>query len=195
MKCPKNFKKLKVSTSFSSSLIWFLLIKILLFFLLSGASVSYSTSNVMIQKRKFHHSSAELELTDHIEQQHFLMKSSAFYQKMVDDCLPDETPILIHSGASSDDHDYYNRRMIIRRTWAREAKDNKMKVLFIVGLPSGRRKGREGQRSTQQQLSLQNEAQKYGDMLQFDFIDNYYNLTLKTIAEFKWIQKHCSSSR
>lgn len=41
------------------------------------------------------------------------------------------------------------------------------------------------------QTMINQEQHTYGDILQVDIIDTYYNNTLKTMMEFKWIITHC----
>lgn len=95
--------------------------------------------------RHYRHSSAELALTNEV---------------LIDqaDCNQ-ETPIFIHSGATSSGT-YYERRMVIRRTWAREAAANQMRVIFIIG---------ESRGSASEEAKLKAESNKYNDMLQFGF--------------------------
>ena len=41
---------------------------------------------------------------------------------------------------------------------------------------------------------LFSEAKTYKDILLFDFIDNYWNLSIKTILGFNWALKHCNTN-
>lgn len=38
------------------------------------------------------------------------------------------------------------------------------------------------------------ESKNYGDIVQADFIDNYFNNTIKTMMGFNWIVKYCPNS-
>lgn len=40
-------------------------------------------------------------------------------------------------------------------------------------------------------LSVTDESILYGDIIPQDFIDLYYNLTLKTIKAFRWVTEFC----
>lgn len=100
------------------------------------------------------------------------------------DCSDGETPIFIHTPAHTSGK-YHNRRMTIRRTWAQEASQHQMRVIFVIAVPS----------SPNEQQLIKQEAETYGDMLQFDFVENYYNLTIKNIAELKWAERHCNGSK
>lgn len=99
-------------------------------------------------------------------------------------CAPDETPIFVHTAAQTSGK-YYDRRMMIRRTWAREAPKYRMRVLFVIGVPP----------SLAIERQIKNEARKYKDILQFNFLENYYNLTLKAISLLKWSYRHCGKSK
>lgn len=96
--------------------------------------------------RHYRHSSAELALTNEV---------------LIDqaDCGPQETPVFIHSGATSSGT-YYERRMVIRRTWAQEAAANQMRVIFVIGVSRG---------SPTEEAKLKAESDKYNDMMQFGF--------------------------
>lgn len=138
-----------------------------LFFLVTVISLVWIKQ---IDARHYQHSKAELALTNEI---------------LIDqpDCKAEMTPILVHTAAVSSGK-YHDRRMAIRRTWAREAANYKMRVIFVIGQP----------RNAAEQRFLNTEASKYEDLLQFAFTDDYYNLTLKSIAELKWAEKHCNTS-
>lgn len=120
--------------------------------------------------RNFRHTSNELALTNQV----------VITQR---DCRPDETPIFVHTAADTFGK-YYERRMTIRRTWGREAGKYKMRVLFVFGVP----------RNLRYEQQLKAEADKYGDVLQFNFVEDYYNLTLKAVSLLKWSYRHCKNS-
>lgn len=42
---------------------------------------------------------------------------------------------------------------------------------------------------------LEKESQHFNDILQFDFVDDYFNLTLKSIAMLRWSALHCSKAK
>jgi hypothetical protein len=98
-------------------------------------------------------------------------------------CKKNEIPVFIHSAARSSGK-YYDRRQTTRKTWVKDAVDNKMKVIFVIGLPEDEKT----------QKDLERESSKYKDMLQFGFNDNYYNLTLKAMSILRWITKNCRNS-
>ncbi|XP_072474685.1 UDP-GalNAc:beta-1,3-N-acetylgalactosaminyltransferase 1 [Notamacropus eugenii] len=44
-------------------------------------------------------------------------------------------------------------------------------------------------------LSVQDESILYGDIIRQDFVDTYYNLTLKTIMAFRWVAQFCPTAK
>ena len=44
------------------------------------------------------------------------------------------------------------------------------------------------------QRSLEVESQEYGDLVQGDFLDNYYNLSYKGIMGNLWVAEFCSQA-
>ncbi|XP_073964711.1 uncharacterized protein isoform X2 [Choristoneura fumiferana] len=61
------------------------------------------------------------------------------------------------------------------------------KLLFLLGLPSN-------ENDTEVQSKIEEEVQKYGDVIQEGFIDSYNNLTLKSIMMLKWVTNKCNES-
>ena len=60
-----------------------------------------------------------------------------------------------------------------------------MKYLFFIGndgKPDNHRK-------------LDKEFEEYGDIVEEDFQENYYNLTLKTIGQLKWATHYCPNMK
>lgn len=92
--------------------------------------------------------------------------------------------VAIISGAG-----YFRKREIIRQTWLRHfhseipSKSSLAGHGFIVGLTTNRTI----------QIQIEKESQQYGDILQVDIIDDYYNLTLKVVGLINWLHNHCSS--
>lgn len=85
---------------------------------------------------------------------------------------------------------YFHKRDIIRRTWQRhlqiQSDLNLMNLAgfgFIVGLTEG---------DDGIQKRIEEESKTYGDILQIEMIDDYYNLTLKVVGLLNWINDHCS---
>ncbi|CAF1509943.1 unnamed protein product [Adineta ricciae] len=80
---------------------------------------------------------------------------------------------------------HHERRKFIRESWGLDAsqKYEIPPVLFAIG------KSKVNTSIHQQRLEV--EEEQFHDILQFDFIDNYSNLTLKTVAVLKWFSQQC----
>ena len=115
-------------------------------------------------KRTYIHSEEQLELT----------KSVTIQPKVCSDYQP--ISVFIHSAAN-----YIERRQTLRNTWVSDLKYYKISVYFVLGLSNNR---------TIEEI-IRTESLIYEDILQFGFIDNYYNNTLKAISILRWINKFC----
>uniref|UniRef100_A0A8C9AH38 Hexosyltransferase n=1 Tax=Prolemur simus TaxID=1328070 RepID=A0A8C9AH38_PROSS len=87
----------------------------------------------------------------------------------------------------------YNRRSTIRKTWGNEKYvrsqlNANIKTLFALGTPDPL-KGEELQRK------LVWEDQMYRDIIQQDFVDSFYNLTLKLLLQFSWANTYCPHAK
>ncbi|RVE49721.1 hypothetical protein evm_005591 [Chilo suppressalis] len=60
------------------------------------------------------------------------------------------------------------------------------RLVFLLGQPS--------QNDSDVQNKIDEEVEKYGDVIQEGFIDSYNNLTLKSIMMLKWITNRCNES-
>lgn len=78
--------------------------------------------------------------------------------------------------------DNFERRVVIRATWGRYAIEHGARLLFIVARS----------RLPQVNQQVQEEQARYGDMLQMQFDEDYYNLTLKSVALLEYAATHCS---
>lgn len=74
-------------------------------------------------------------------------------------------------------------RMAIRDTWGASASSLGVNVFFFLGTTL----------NEQIQLDIEEENDEYGDLLQCSVIDQYYNLTLKSLAMMNWVASQCSS--
>ncbi|XP_066962721.1 uncharacterized protein [Macrobrachium rosenbergii] len=74
-------------------------------------------------------------------------------------------------------------RELIRRTWAnpRLYPYTKMRQVFIIGAT----------KNIALQEEVNKESDKYNDIIQYDFIDSYNNLTYKTMSWLKWVVDRC----
>ena len=78
-----------------------------------------------------------------------------------------------------------NRRDIIRSTWASTSLGNRS--------PNIRHAFLFGSRGLEADRALQEESRYYNDIVCYDFIDSYRNLTVKTLIGLKWAATYCTS--
>ncbi|KAL3871977.1 hypothetical protein ACJMK2_039948 [Sinanodonta woodiana] len=79
------------------------------------------------------------------------------------------------------------RRRSIRETWlgTKLPPDIIMKSVFILGKPI----------NMTDQVKINNENLIHEDIVQGDFLDSFYNLTLKSILALKWINQNCRKAK
>ncbi|XP_034085188.1 N-acetyllactosaminide beta-1,3-N-acetylglucosaminyltransferase 2 [Gymnodraco acuticeps] len=91
----------------------------------------------------------------------------------------------------------FENRQAIRETWGRSGlvkgestkKGGLVRTVFLLG----RQDSSTGPHPDLKNL-LELENQKYGDILQWDFKDTFFNLTLKDLLFWQWLQQHCRSA-
>lgn len=88
----------------------------------------------------------------------------------------------------------YNRRSAIRNTWGNEKYvcsqlNANIKTLFVLGTPS------DPLTRERLQRRLVWEDQMYNDIIQQDFADSFYNLTLKFLLQFSWANHFCPHAK
>lgn len=85
----------------------------------------------------------------------------------------------------------HDRREAIRKTWGKEQviDGKRIKTLFLLG------KSSNVQERLNHQKLVEFEDQIYGDILQWDFQDSFFNLTLKETHFLKWFHTYCPSVR
>lgn len=111
----------------------------------------------------------------------FLMKSKKRCE------TPDGKPIRLLLIIKSAVRHFY-RRNGIRQTfgWEKRFSDVEIRTVFVLGvLP--------GELVVQQQVM--DEHDKYGDIVQADFVDSYFNNTIKTMMGFRWAMENCRSTQ
>ncbi|XP_037381074.1 lactosylceramide 1,3-N-acetyl-beta-D-glucosaminyltransferase [Talpa occidentalis] len=106
-------------------------------------------------------------------------------------CQNQDVLLLLFIKTAPENH---NRRAAIRKTWGNEKYIHSqfnatIKTLFVLGIPSHLQKREELQRK------LLWEDQKYEDIIQQDFIDSFYNLTLKLLLQFSWTNNFCPHTK
>lgn len=110
-----------------------------------------------------------------------------------DKCLKSEDVFLLLFVKSSPKN--FQRREGIRATWGNESYIKRelgvsVKVLFVLGVQDP---GHDPKMLVQQQLKQ--EDQRHHDLIQQDFVDSFYNLTVKLLLQFNWMHDHCSQAR
>ncbi|XP_072255703.1 beta-1,3-galactosyltransferase 5-like [Pyxicephalus adspersus] len=78
-------------------------------------------------------------------------------------------------------HSQKEARMAIRKTWGKEQLIHGKRVVtfFLLGTNPGK------------PISLSEEINTHKDIIQKDFVDSYYNLTIKTLTGLDWTVNHC----
>jgi hypothetical protein len=102
----------------------------------------------------------------------------------------------------------FERRETIRKTWGQLDRKTRIRTVFLTGVPSLEDENQESKLDTQKaEKTLNNinldeldsqlkiEYAKYGDLVQQDFHDVYYNNTLKTFMGIRWIVENCPQSK
>ena len=84
--------------------------------------------------------------------------------------------IFIHVRAGDEES-----RRVIRETWPDENISKPYKLFFMTG--------------TEPNLNLTQELLQHQDLIQYDFIDSFQNLTLKTIACLQFAMQYCASAK
>ncbi|KAL1023356.1 hypothetical protein UPYG_G00039670 [Umbra pygmaea] len=99
-----------------------------------------------------------------------------------------ETYMLMVIKSMATQHD---RREVIRKTWGKEqlVYGKKVRMVFLMGTSSN-----EAEKANHQKL-LEYEDYIYGDILQWDFQDSFFNLTLKETHFLKWFSTYCDNVR
>ncbi|NXH12159.1 B3GN9 acetylglucosaminyltransferase, partial [Bucco capensis] len=85
----------------------------------------------------------------------------------------------------------FDRREIVRKTWGREGLVNGEQIqrVFLLGTPKNRTV-----LATWETL-IHQESQAYRDILLWDFMDTFFNLTLKEIHFLSWAAEFCHNVR
>ncbi|GAB1601605.1 beta-1,3-galactosyltransferase 5-like [Argonauta hians] len=103
-------------------------------------------------------------------------------------CTSTSVDILAYVQSSPEN---YQRRQAIRESWGNinSYKDIRLKIVFVIAKSSDQKK--------QKHLiaSVANEHIQYNDILLFDFVDSYKNLTLKSISTINWIYQFCPQAK
>jgi len=84
--------------------------------------------------------------------------------------------------------DHFEHRSAIRSTWGYEGRfsDVPIRTIFLLGVDPSR---------PELQDKLAEEQRKFGDVVQANFVDHYFNNTIKTMMGFKWVMENCLESQ
>ena len=84
-------------------------------------------------------------------------------------------------------YSHFDQRDTIRKTWGQSDDQKLIRTVFLIGYPE--------QNVAEYNRLISKEAKENGDLIQQNFIDSYYNNTLKTSMAIKWINRYCSRSK
>ncbi|XP_051839221.1 lactosylceramide 1,3-N-acetyl-beta-D-glucosaminyltransferase [Antechinus flavipes] len=89
-----------------------------------------------------------------------------------------------------------NRRDAIRKTWGNDRYvrfqlNANIKTLFALGSPND--PVHSERERLQKELFLEDE--EHHDLIQQDFADTFYNLTLKLLLQFRWVNAYCAHAK
>ena len=77
---------------------------------------------------------------------------------------------------------HHTLRHNIRQTWAAPGPYIRARVLFMLGHPQ----------NNSTQTAILKEAERHDDIVQFDYVDAYRNLTYKQLLAYRWLVAHCA---
>jgi len=79
----------------------------------------------------------------------------------------------------------FQRRNFTRSTWGKEMIEHfNIPILYAIGYPNDS--------SIQKEIYSENKI--YNDLLQFNILESYYNLTIKTTSVLVWYNQYCSNN-
>lgn len=87
---------------------------------------------------------------------------------------------------------HFEQRQAVRNTWGKDRLRSEQVVtrVFLLGTPD---KG-AGPYAAALNSMVMEENSLYGDILQWDFQESFYNVTLKELLFWHWFQDHCMGS-
>ncbi|XP_050307330.1 beta-1,3-galactosyltransferase brn [Anthonomus grandis grandis] len=108
-----------------------------------------------------------------------------FYKSCDNKCRGVSHLQLVYIIKSASKH--FQRRLAIRRSWGfqRRFSDVEIRTVFLIGITNDNTINK----------SVEEESQKYSDIVLANYVDTYFNNTYKTMSGFEWAMKHCSKSK
>lgn len=90
--------------------------------------------------------------------------------------------VLVHTAT-----DHFENRATIRETWGNFTLYEKhhFRIVFLLGIP----------RNQDTQANLLTEQEKFHDLVQGNFMDTYYNLSLKAVFGMRWVTEYCPQAK
>ncbi|KAG8517281.1 N-acetyllactosaminide beta-1,3-N-acetylglucosaminyltransferase 3 [Galemys pyrenaicus] len=129
------------------------------------------------------------EQPEHVR--NFLLYKHCRDFQLLQDARPDKCaqPVFLLLAIKSSPSNY-ERRELLRRTWAREraVRGLRLRRLFLVGTAPNPLEALKVNRL------LAMEARVHGDILQWDFHDTFFNLTLKQVLFLQWQAARCAQA-
>lgn len=109
----------------------------------------------------------------------------AFHNNPQKKCLDVEDLRLVYIIKSAPDN--FHLRAAVRLTWGYEKRfsDVEIRTVFLIGKTN----------LDNLQKDIDQEYNKYGDIIQGNFTDSYYNNTYKTMMGLQWVKKYCTNSK
>ncbi|KAG8448822.1 hypothetical protein GDO86_015770 [Hymenochirus boettgeri] len=129
------------------------------------------------------------EITDYPESLQIFLQNGGCreYSLIIDQprkCQHNKTFLLLAIKSSPQN---FAQRQAVRNTWGTERcyGERSVKLVFLLGVASG----------PDLSALLWYEDGQYHDLIQWDFIDTFFNLTLKDQLFLGWAKKHCPGAR
>ena len=107
-------------------------------------------------------------------------------EQTASETLPIRIVYLVKSAVSN-----FKNRNVIRKTWGYERRfaDVQIRTVFLLGSTDGFLD------KDMVQEKILHENEQFHDIVQGDFVDAYYNNTIKTLMGLRWAVKFCPNSR
>ncbi|XP_064645111.1 beta-1,3-galactosyltransferase brn-like [Lineus longissimus] len=104
-------------------------------------------------------------------------------------CHDDENEDVFLLAVIKSSIEHFENRMAIRETWGGRGvvQGRELRSVFLLGV-----RPLDGKHLQNKVIA---ENQLYGDLLQDDFHDQYFNNTLKTMMGFRWATIHCRNAK